>query len=97
MNKWEALFAQRLEIEKRERKVIEWKFEAVKLRLADRTFYTPDFMVVLADLRLAFYEVKGHLRDDAAVKFKVAAETFPQFTWTMFRYKGGTWEAIYSF
>ena len=55
-----------------------WRFEAIKIRLADNTFYTPDFLVVVNDLRLELHEVKGAIvMDDAKVKLKVAAETFP--------------------
>lgn len=52
-------------------------FEAIKLRLADDTFYTPDFAVLKADLAFEFRETKGFWRDDARVKIKVAAELFP--------------------
>ena len=78
MNRTEARFA---------REVLElWKtatggsyfFEAIKLRLAKATFYTPDFIVFDAS-GATFYEVKGFWRDDARVKLKVAAEMFPWF------------------
>lgn len=54
-----------------------YHFEKVKIRLADKTFYTPDFMVILPSMEIEFHEVKGHWEDDARVKIKVAAETFP--------------------
>ncbi|MCK9570031.1 DUF1064 domain-containing protein [Candidatus Pacearchaeota archaeon] len=57
---------------------IEWfKFEGIKLRLADKTFYTPDFFVMANDGTLEAHEVKGHWEDDAKVKIKVAAAMFP--------------------
>jgi hypothetical protein len=53
------------------------KFEGLKFRLADNTFYTPDFTVMLADGTLQAHEVKGFWEDDARVKIKVAASLFP--------------------
>ena len=58
--------------------VIAWyKFEGVKLRLADNTFYTPDFAVMGADGAMQMHEVKGFWTDDARVKIKVAADMYP--------------------
>lgn len=58
--------------------VLLWhKFEAVKLRLADNTFYTPDFAVLPASGVLEMHEVKGFWQDDARVKIKVAASIYP--------------------
>lgn len=57
--------------------VLRYDFEAEKLRLADNTFYTPDFRVVLADLSIEMHEVKGFWQDDARVKIKVAAQLHP--------------------
>lgn len=52
----------------------------------------------LFSTRLAFTEVKGFLRDDANVKFKVAAEIFPCFEFSMIRKRkavdGGGWELM---
>jgi len=53
------------------------KFEGLKLRLADKTFYTPDFAVMAADGVMECHEVKGHWQDDARVKIKVAAALYP--------------------
>ena len=72
-----------------------WMFEPFKLRLAIKTFYTPDFLVVTADDLLEIHEVKGFVRDDAIVKLKVAAEKFP-FKFIMVRKQlkkdGGGWK-----
>ncbi|WP_175904178.1 hypothetical protein [Burkholderia seminalis] len=51
--------------------------DQIKFRLADNTFYTPDFAVMLASGRLEAHEVKGHWQDDARVKVKVAADQYP--------------------
>lgn len=77
MNKREADYSYELEAMKRSGMILDWKYEAVKLRLADRTWYTPDFMVVMPDGHVQFHEVKGHWEDDARVKWKVIKELFP--------------------
>jgi UDP-N-acetylenolpyruvoylglucosamine reductase len=76
MNKTEAEYAQSLEYLKKTGRVLWYKFEAIKFRLADSTFYTPDFIVMPADLTLEAHEVKGFWRDDARVKIKVAADIY---------------------
>ncbi len=59
-------------------------FEGVKLKLADATFYTPDFMVMSHDGTIEFHEVKGSWKapnqEKSRVKLKVAAEMFQWFT-----------------
>lgn len=77
MNKTEAAYADHLEHLKQCGTVAWFEFEAVKLRLADNTFYTPDFAVMLATGFLEMHEVKGFWEDDARVKIKVAASLFP--------------------
>lgn len=57
--------------------ILWYKFEGIKLRLADNTFYTPDFAVMLANGQMEFHEVKGYWQDDARVKIKVAADLYP--------------------
>lgn len=49
MNKTERAYADLLEYRKIQGEVEQWHFEAVTLKLADGTRYTPDFYVVLAD------------------------------------------------
>lgn len=77
MNKTEARYASVLEARKLAGEVIWYSFEAVTFRLAKRTSYTPDFLVMLADGTLECHECKGFWEDDARVKIKVAAEKFP--------------------
>ncbi|WP_292992569.1 hypothetical protein [Nitrosomonas sp.] len=77
MNKTEIAYSQYLEGLKACGEIVWWKFEAIKLRLADSTFYTVDFFVMKASGDLEAHEVKGHWMDDARVKIKVAAESFP--------------------
>lgn len=51
--------------------------QSITLKLADDCRYTPDFWAVIVQGTFTFYEVKGFWRDDARVKIKVAARTFP--------------------
>lgn len=77
MNKTEAAYASRLELQKKNGGVLWYRFEAVTFKLAHDTRYTPDFLVMMADGTLEAHEVKGFFEDDAKVKVKVAAEMFP--------------------
>jgi hypothetical protein len=77
MNKSEAAYDQHLELRERAGEIAWRRFEGVKLRLADNTFYTPDFAVMAADGVLEMHEVKGFWEDDARVKVKVAAASYP--------------------
>ena len=94
MNKQEQLYADHLEQLKSEGLVLWWKFEALKLRLADNTFYTPDFAVLPVSGVLECHEFKGYWQDDARVKIKVAADIYP-FRFLAIRLKpkkdGGGW------
>ena len=77
MNKLEAAWAQVLEARRANGELAWWAFEGIKLKLADSTFYTPDFAVMGIGSEMEFHEVKGFWRDDARVKIKVAAGLFP--------------------
>lgn len=89
MNGEETKFAAHLAQWKNAGLILHWDFESIKLRLADLTFYTPDFPVVQADGLLVMYEVKAWWKasakrkegpgwkDDARVKIKTAARLFP--------------------
>ena len=94
MNKTEAQYSYELDWRKQEGVVEEYWFERVKLKLAYKTFYTPDFLVRYTDGRLVFVEIKGFLRDDAAVKFKLAREMFPWAEFVMLRRVKGEWVEV---
>lgn len=76
-NKTERAYEDYLGARQRVGDVLWFRFEGVKLRLADNTFYTPDFAVMLASGQMEMHEVKGFWADDARVKIKVAAELYP--------------------
>ena len=86
MNKTEARYAALLDAQVLAGTLHAWRYEAIKLRLADNTYYTPDFWLVYPDGACGFDEVKGFWRDDARVKIKVAAEQFPWF-----RFRAASW------
>jgi len=77
MNKTEAAYAATLDARRHAGDVAWFKFEGIKLRLADNTFYTPDFAVMLADGALEAHEVKGFWTDDGRAKIKIAADLYP--------------------
>lgn len=77
MNKTEVQYAAYLAEQQHLRQILWFKFEGIKLRLADSTFLTVDFAVLPASGVLEMHEVKGHWQDDARVKIKVAASIYP--------------------
>lgn len=86
MNRTESAYAEFLENLRIDGVIDAWRFEPIKLRLADRTFYEPDFMLVTAEGLIELHEVKGRpgagpggWMDDARVKIKVAAEMYEEF------------------
>lgn len=96
MNRTEAAYASHLELQKRAGYVLWYRFHGVKLRLADNTFFEPDFLVMTADCALECHEVKGNIWiGDGRAKIKIAAELFP-FVFRAFKQRakknGGGWE-----
>ncbi len=77
MNKTEAAYAVTLELRRAAGEVAWFKFEGLKFRLADNTFYTPDFAVMLTSGAMEAHEVKGVWQDDARAKIKIAADMYP--------------------
>ena len=77
MNKTEAAYAKYLDDLKAVGGILWHKFEGMKFRLADNTFYTPDFAVMKPDCQIEIHEVKGFWQDDARAKIKIAADMYP--------------------
>ncbi len=96
MNRTERAYADYLERLRLAGMILRWAFEPMKLRLADRTFYEPDFLVQHTDDALELHEVKGRWEDDARVKIKVAARLHPWFEFRAVKKRpqrdGGGWE-----
>jgi hypothetical protein len=70
--------------------------QEIRLRLAKKTWYLPDFIVWGKRGEWKVFEVKGFMRDDAAVKLKVAAEKYREFQFILVTKKkqkdGGGWD-----
>jgi hypothetical protein len=95
LNKTEVAYADRLRALEQAGEILWHKFEGLKLRLADNTFYTPDFAVLAADGVMELHEVKGFWQDDARAKIKIAAALYP-FRFLAVKVKakrdGGGWD-----
>lgn len=91
LNKLEQAYADELEMQRQRGEIELWKAHPFGLRLANKTFYHPDFLVMLTDGSLEIHETKGFMRDDANVKLKVAAAQFP-FVFRLVKKKGKTWK-----
>lgn len=77
MNKLEAAYALWLEAQKRAGRLQWWAYEPLSLRLAKGASYCPDFVLLMADGSIEAHETKGHWREAARVRIKVAARAFP--------------------
>ena len=80
MNKTEARYSAVLEAQKSSGHVLWYRFEGLKLRLANNTFLTVDFAVLMENRELHMVDVKGSaavFQDDAKAKMKIAAEMYP--------------------
>lgn len=92
MNKTEARYAAYLDSLKGQvGELVRWDFEPEKLRLADGAYYTPDFRVITWTGTVEFHEVKGFMREAAAVRLKVAADRHP-YVFRLVRWKDKGWE-----
>lgn len=65
--------------------------QCITLKIANGCRYTPDFIARGQMGRLGAYEVKGFMRDDAAVKLKVAASLYPWIKFHLVSRKKGAW------
>lgn len=89
MNKTEAAYSDYLQMLKGSGEVLWWRFEPMRLRLANGAWFKPDFGVKLRDGSFEFHETKGFWREAARVRIKVAAELFPFRFIAVKRTKGG--------
>jgi hypothetical protein len=106
MNKLEAKYAEYLEQQRRDGYVDCFEYEPVKFKLADKTYYTPDFVVMRPDGLIEVHDTKGTTtrRDGAgsrvkkpfyeqhsAIKIKSCAAKFP-FRFFMVWMNEGVWQ-----
>lgn len=95
MNRTEQEHADHLQRLKIAGAIIDYRYEPFSLRLANNTFYIPDFLVVCAD-HFEIHEIKGgFVREDARAKVKIAAEAFPWWTFHVFQKVGRGVRAIW--
>ncbi len=95
-NRTEAAYERFLQEQQMVGLILWFQFEGMKFRLADKTFYTPDFIVQTNSGHLEAHEVKGFWQDDARVKIKVAADRFKPFKFIAAKPRakkdGGGWQ-----
>lgn len=100
MNKTEARYERHLREEQQAGRISGYKFESVKLRLADNTFLTMDFIVIDCDGMVQFHDTKAlwkstgkpGVHEDYMVKVKVASETYPWFEFRTTWEENGIWK-----
>ena len=96
LNKLERAFLGHLkaEWEGEEKEPYEIRTQEITLKIANGCRYTPDFVVIkpwAENLGIEAYEVKGFMRDDAAVKLKVAASLYHWIAFHLVTRKKGAW------
>jgi hypothetical protein len=73
----EREYAAVLEAQRVAGEILWWKHHAMRLRLANETFYSTDFLVMLPSHELELHECKGFIRESARVRVNVIAEMYP--------------------
>lgn len=77
MNGLERSYAAYLDALKAKGEIKHWSFESFRVKLSGEgvkeAWFKPDFCVIYADGHLEFHETKGHFREAAKVRIKVAA------------------------
>jgi hypothetical protein len=67
-----------------------------KVRLADGCWYKPDVFAVTKSGNVWIIEVKGgFVREDARIKFKVAAEHNKWARWSLVQWKERRWHTLH--
>ncbi len=78
MNTLESRFAKEILALQLAGGLIRWyDFEPLRLRLGGTAFYKPDFIVIDGIGQVVSYETKGHWREAARARIKIAAARFP--------------------
>jgi hypothetical protein len=80
MNRTEGEYHEMLAARSRAGEITWWGYEKMKLKLADNTTITVDFLVITSSNEVELHEVKGTwFPEHNRVKLKVAAEMYPFF------------------
>lgn len=103
-NKTEAAYEAHLELLYKAEQIDGYKFEGIKLKLADNTHFTPDFIVYAEDGVVELHDTKGTtkktrangtkeavpwIEEDAKLKLKIVAEQFPFRVFAVFKTADG--------
>lgn len=102
MTRPEVAYEAHLQSRHRTGEVAWYGYERTKLKLADNTFFSPDFTLLLADGTIEHHEVKGRknrkeggdtfwCEEDAKLKIKVAAEQHPYVFCIVWQNRDGSW------
>jgi hypothetical protein len=94
MNGWESQYWAELELRQMAGEVKWFGFEVFRVRLAGGAWYCPDFAVLLANGDFELHEVKGHWREAAMLRVKVARDKYPWIRFRAVRKVKGKWEEI---
>ncbi len=85
-SKGEAMYGGHLYVLRQAGEILEWRYEAITLRLGDRVRYTPDFYVRPRAGAIKLHEVKGpQYWEQARVKLGAAAALYPEFEFFLVR------------
>ncbi len=68
------------------------RIQQFTLKLAHDCRLTVDFTYLNANGRMVFVDVKGHMREDAFIKMKMAARMFREFDFVFVKRDGASWE-----
>lgn len=98
MNRTEMAYANHLEHRRLAGEILWWGFHIFRVPLADRSWYTPDFVVQLPDGSLEVHEVKGWATEQhAKLQIKWASQVWPVMPFRCFTKDGSGWtERVYS-
>lgn len=96
MNQTERAYSLHLEERRVKGEIVWWAFHAFRIPLGDRSWYTPDFVVQMADHTIEVHEVKGWATEQhALLQIKWATQVWPIFTFRSFTKRakkdGGGW------
>lgn len=75
--------------------ISKYRFESIRLRLANGHSYRPEWSAVNASGRLVFWEVKAGLRrqrEAGISQIKVAADKYPEFEFYYCLWTGADWK-----
>lgn len=98
MNKLEARYGAYLETLKLAGEVLDYKFQALSLRLADNTFHRPDWYVMVKGGWEEIHETKGtgkgrpHFTEAGWLRFKLGREIWTQYKWRLIYWDENQWK-----